>query len=89
MAHLEQKLLPYKDRPMWCMWRDFFTSTNTWRMKTPIGTLAFRTKKLATAAMLQYQKQHAHDMQVVNCTGAGKYVYRCSTEWCGYTTGGR
>lgn len=40
---------------MWSLWRDFFQSTKTWKMKTPVGILSFRTKRLALAAKVQYE----------------------------------
>jgi hypothetical protein len=46
---------PLKDRQMWAMWRDFFISSKTWRMKTPIGVLSFKTKKSALMAKRMYE----------------------------------
>jgi len=40
---------------MWSMWRDFFISSKTWRMKTPIGILAFKTKRDAVMAKTLYE----------------------------------
>lgn len=61
MAHLKEKMPPLKDRPMWCMWRDFFRSSKSWRMKTPIGALSFRTKKDALMAKKLYDESVAKE----------------------------
>ena len=46
---------PIENRMMWSMWRDFFISSKTWRMKTPIGILAFKTKRDAVMAKTLYE----------------------------------
>lgn len=61
MAHLEEKMPPLKDRQMWCMWRDFFATSKTWRMKTPIGVMAFKTKKSALLAKKMYEGSVARE----------------------------
>lgn len=47
----------YALRPLWTLWRDFFNSSKTWRMMTPIGVLAFKTKREALAARSEYDKR--------------------------------
>jgi hypothetical protein len=55
-SKLGSKMPPLADRQMWALWRDFFISSKTWRMKTPIGVLAFSTKKAALASRAYYEK---------------------------------
>lgn len=51
----------YADRMMWGMWRDFFQPSRSWRMKTPIGPLAFHTKKAALMAKKLYEDSAARN----------------------------
>jgi len=45
---------------LWSIWRDFTCgTTRSWRMRTPIGILAFKTKKEANMARALYEKQKA------------------------------
>lgn len=47
-------------REMWEIWKDGFISRRPYRMMTPIGVLAFRIKRHATAA----RSTHEHMARV-------------------------
>jgi hypothetical protein len=44
-------------KALWEIWRDFTSGSKTWRMKTPVGVLAFNTKKEASGARAEYERR--------------------------------
>ena len=43
-------------RTMWELWKDLWVPSRPWRMMTPIGVLAFKTKKIANVARSMYER---------------------------------
>lgn len=59
------------ERSIWDVWRDFTCgTTRSWRMKTPIGVLSFKTKKEAEAAHSLYEKQKEDRIYAENKTSS-------------------
>ncbi len=46
-------------RTMWEIWKDECIPSRKWMIKTPIGNLRFKTKKLAGIAHVLYEKDRA------------------------------
>lgn len=73
-THLVSETKP-AERAMWALWRDFFIPTQSWRMKTPIGVMSFKTRRAALAANADPQhpyRKHWEQLRVAIAKAEGR-----------------